>query len=36
MGVLSLTTYQKADKQRLFYDDHLYGKDVVIIYSPFS
>ena len=29
MGVLSLTTSQKADKQRVFYADHLYGKDEV-------
>ena len=29
MVVLSLATPQKADKQRLFYDDYLYGKDEV-------
>ncbi len=29
MGVLSPLTPQKADKQRVFCDDHLYGKDGV-------
>ena len=33
MGVLSPSNPQKADKQRLFYDDHLYGKDGASIHE---
>ena len=36
MGVLSLTTPQKADKQRVFCNDHLYGKDEVSGSNPDS
>jgi hypothetical protein len=36
MGVLSPTTSQKADKQRVFCNDHLYGKDGVSGSNPDS